>query len=186
MADFFRLFRRGIYSPSRGAGIVLLIAFAGFTGPAAQAQPALAQPVLARQPLKVRSVHDMHTGTVLRLGESSVDYYSDNAAVFAVTGDVGREVQMMVSTMGLTQADMSSGRSRMALTIPAELCAYSIDDGATWTPFNPTMLWQEMRFPSRGNPAATIVVRVGGRMSASADQHRGNYSGTITLTAIYK
>jgi hypothetical protein len=158
------------------AGVVLVGIIGAFMARAAHAQ----------QPIQVRVTKGLSLGTVFRAGESSIDYYSNNAAVFTISGEPGRDVQILVNATGFMQSSSSSERNGISLVIPPESCAFSVDNGNTWTAFRPNVSWQEARFPTVSASPASIVVRVGGRMSAAADQHRGNYSGAITLTAIYK
>ncbi len=140
----------------------------------------------AQSPLQVRAVTGLCFGSILRTGASLVQYYSSNAAMFEVTGEPGADILLKIEASELTQPNGPAERRPLDLTIVPELCAYSTDNGMSWTPFNSRLLWQQVHFPSGGRGPSTIIVRVGGRVSAHADQHRGNYAGSITLTAVHK
>lgn len=141
-------------------------------------------PAAAQQGPAVRNLGGLSVGTLMRTEQTTVPFASGGAAVFVLEGANGRDVEVTLSTIRLTQQDRSSGRSDMAFTLLPELCAYSTDEGATWTPFASTIL---QTIPLRSSQTtSTVYIRIGGRATASSDQHRGSYSGSIVLTAIYK
>lgn len=142
--------------------------------------------VAAQPQLRVRTVHGLSLGAMFRSSESSAPYHSNNAAVFEVSGAKGAVVKFMLMATRLEQPDGPPNRNTMPLTVLPTHCAYSVDNGASWTPFNSHTLWQEARLPKKGGSSTTIMVRAGGRAVAAADQHRGHYIGAITLIAIYK
>jgi hypothetical protein len=160
----------------RRSTIIALLALFCAMHPAAQAQPAL----------RVRVIRGLDFAPIFRTGASSVPYYSGNAAIFEVIGHGGRVVQLAVGTAELTQARGPAGRSAMKVNLSSSRCAYSIDNGMSWKPFEAGSIWQSVRMASQGPGTGKIIVRVGGEIIAAADQHRGDYAGCITLTAIYE
>jgi hypothetical protein len=92
----------------------------------------------------------------------------------------------MIGATDLAQPDGPPGRRTMPLTVTAARCAYSVDDGMSWTTFAPGAAWQKIQIPSRGAGAGRIIVRVGGEVAVGNDQHRGYYGGCISLTAVYE
>lgn len=143
-------------------------------------------PAAAQQSPVVRNISGLSIGTLLRMEQLAVAFSSTRAAVFVLEGTSGHDVQITVSATRLEQEDRTSGRSEMGFTLLPELCAYSTDEGATWTPFTTTIA-QTIPLPARPSATAcTVYLRIGGSVTASDDQHRGSYSGTIILTAVYK
>ena len=119
-------------------------------------------------------------GTLYRSSSSSVAYSSGNAATFTVTGKKGNTVRMTVS---FTHPARIGGGGTATLAITNSNCAYSRDDGASWTTFSTGTLYQDASIP---NQQQRILVRVGGTLTSGATSARGNYSGTVTLTAVYR
>lgn len=140
----------------------------------------------AQAPLEVRAIRGLDFGSMYRSSLSLVAYYNGNAALFEVKGKKGSVVQLMIGVTKLAQPAGPSGRSSMNVAIAPSRCAYSLDNGMSWTPFSAGAICQNVRIPSRGAGPGKVIVRIGGEVAARNDQHRGDYNGNITLTAVYE
>lgn len=120
-------------------------------------------------------------GTLFRSSTSSLGYSNSGAALFRVEGKKHNNVRLTVSKANLTR----SGNS-LPLTISNSDCAYSTDDGTTWYTFSTGTLYQDATFPNGQGQTTYIYVRVGGSVTSSSSQVRGQYTGSVTLTAAYR
>ncbi len=125
---------------------------------------------------------DQEFGTIFRGGTASISYSSSAAAQFRVTGRKNRDVRLTV-----TCQDLARHHHSMDLSLSNSDCAYSTDGGSTWYTFQSGTLYEDTTFPTGGGGGneSTIYVRIGGSTSASTSQHRGTYTGSITLSADY-
>jgi hypothetical protein len=133
-------------------------------------------------PITVYGWHGIGFGTMFRSSTSSVNYSSAAAAQFIVTGKRGKNVRISISTSA-----MSNGSSTMRPTVHLSDCAYSLDNGSTWTSFASGSLYQDTSFPSWSMSSTSwILVRVGGTLTSASSQARGTYTGTFTVTSVYR
>jgi hypothetical protein len=130
----------------------------------------------------VEVVRGLGFGTFERLDTVSVDYLSDSAAKFIVTGEANRLVRL-----SLTPVDLARTNDVLTLSIASDQCAYSTDEGMTWTSFSSGILVQEIQFPPVVDPdvVSRIQLLVGGTVIAGEGQRRGDYSGSIVLNTEY-
>ncbi len=134
--------------------------------------------------ITVSGVRNASYGTLFRSSTSSVAYTSTNAAEFAIVGKQNKAVRITVSASTPTRGSIT-----LPLSIQQTECAYSLDDGATWTRFTTGTHFQDAYFPTgtqNGYVSGTIRIRVGGTVTSGATQQQGTYGGTITVSAAYR
>lgn len=118
-------------------------------------------------------------GRVVRGTTHAVSYMSGDAAEFWVIGTKGRNVRLTVNAPNLTRTG-----STLTLSVTNATCAFSRDGGVTWTTFSTGTLFHDTSIPNSG--IGLIIVRVGGSVTPIISQTRGDYNGSITLTAAYR
>lgn len=146
----------------------------------------IALPVITHaQPLtiSVTGTRNIAFGSVLRSGVGTVAYSSPSSAEFQVTGREKKNIKLTV-----TYTNLSHTPASLTLSVGNSDCAFSTDNGATWTTFTTGTLYQNTKFPNAPGAATetSVLVRVGGTFTASPTQQSGAYSGTITVTANYR
>jgi len=126
-------------------------------------------------------------GTLYRSSTASVSYQDNGAAQFMVEAKRKRWVRITVSVVNLSKSSNS-----LPITVDNSDCAYSTDDGSTWTTFSSGTLYQDLKMPKKSDSdddddkkTSTVYVRVGGSVTSGATQQRGNYSGTVTVSVSY-
>jgi hypothetical protein len=139
----------------------------------------------AQPNIEVRAVRGLDFGVMFRGGLASVAQYSGNAALFEITGRPGRGVQVTIRPLRLERAG-GGDRGSLDVVISPARCAYSLDDGMSWIEFGAGAISRNIQIPERGPGAGRIIVRIGGDIAVGDDQHRGDYAGSITVTAIYE
>jgi hypothetical protein len=122
-------------------------------------------------------------GTMFKASTKSIAYSSADAARFVVSGKKRQPVRITVSKSNLFDSWQSVF---MNLTITNSDCAFSVDDGVTWTTFSTGSLYQDTEFPNGPNWDSRVYVRVGGSLTSALYQNRGSYTGTITVTGEYR
>jgi hypothetical protein len=130
----------------------------------------------------VMGEHSIAFGQINRSATSSVPYAGPTAAQFTVTGRQGRTVRITITTTSL-----SNTGNTLPITVNNGDCAYSIDDGITWHTFTSGTLFQDVVIPNgTGNGHdGSVLVRVGGTITATPLQARGAYTGSVTASAVY-
>jgi hypothetical protein len=125
---------------------------------------------------------DLRFGVIKREQSRSVASMNDSAALFAIWGEPERSV-----LLGLTVEPLDgSSQASMNLELDMTACSMSLDGGVTWENVDlPAGLATRFGTAAPGSTEAVIFVRVGGSISASDTQRRGDYAGSITLTAAY-
>lgn len=120
-------------------------------------------------------------GTLDRNKTKSVAYTAPEAGLFELRGGSRKKISISVSSY------MPSREvNQLTLTILPKDIAYSRDGGVSWTECKSATLSWTTQFPrTSGNAPAVILVRVGGTISSSSDQQRGEYRGSVRLTASY-
>jgi hypothetical protein len=121
-------------------------------------------------------------GSLFRASSKSVAYASSDAARFTVSARKGRNLRLTVSK-SLIYA--GSVLLTAVVNISNSDCAFSLNNGSTWTTFSSGILYHNLTVPGSGGGNVSILVRVGGTVVAGLTQQRGDYSGTVTLTAAY-
>jgi hypothetical protein len=120
-------------------------------------------------------------GDLNRSGRSTVLYSDAGSAQFSVIARSGKKTRLTVSSVALTRSTRT-----LPITINTSDCAFSTDGGTTWTVFSTGTLFHDVTAPNGIFNLGTILVKVGGSVTASSTQQRGDYSGSITLTAVYR
>lgn len=135
----------------------------------------------------VTGVSGLDFGTIYRLSSSSISYNDNAAAQFKVEGKRRKKVRITVSVVNLTRSSNS-----LPITVTNSDCAYSTDDGSTWTTFSSGTLYQDLKMPKKTDDdedddkkTSTVFVRVGGAVTSGSTQQRGVYSGTVTVSVSY-
>lgn len=120
-------------------------------------------------------------GTLDRNKTKSVPYTAPEAGLFELHGGSRKKVSISVSSY-----TPSRDIDQLTLTILPKDIAYSRDGGVSWTECKSATLSWTTQFPrTSGNTPAVILVRVGGTISSSSGQQRGEYRGSVRLTASY-
>lgn len=132
-------------------------------------------------PITVTGVRPLTFGQLYRGGIASVDYNSGSSAEFSITGRKNKKVRITV-----TKANLMFGLMVLPITVDLNDCAYSKDNGITWTTFSSGPLYHDTKFPGGSNHIQTIKVRVGGTVISTLLQNRGTYTGSVTVTATYR
>ncbi len=143
----------------------------------------------AQTDITIGGSSNLNFGILPRSGEFAVDYVSGAAAHFIVAGDSGKDVRLTISVSDLvTNAGASSNNAdrTCSFTVANSGCAYSLDGGSSWYTFSTGTLYQDTKFPVGENGRGVIHVRIGGSLTSGARQQRGDYNGTVTLTAEYR
>lgn len=131
----------------------------------------------------VTGTHNIAFGSLDRSATMSVPYVSPSAAQFTVTGRQGRTARITVTSTSLANAGAT-----LPITIASGDCAYSTDNGVTWRVFTTGTLFQDVVIPNGvGNGSdGSVLVRVGGAVTANPMQGRGTYTGTVSTSAAYR
>lgn len=149
------------------------------------AAPASAQSLIEQYfSINVSGNHNLAFGNVYRSSTSSVNYASVNAAEFTLIGMQTKAVRITVTT-----GTMVRGTAPLSMSVAQADCAYSLNNGTTWTRFSTGTLFQDTSFPVdniSGIFRGTIRIRVGGLVTATGRQQQGLYTGSITVSAVYK
>ncbi len=133
------------------------------------------------QALEIIKHQDLLFGTMLRENTKSVNYLSPEAGLYELHGASRQKVR--ISVVSYTP---SLDVNQLILTILPRDIAFSRDGGITWTECkNATLSWTTQFPRTSGGVPSTILVRVGGTISSSSGQQRGEYRGTVRLTASY-
>jgi hypothetical protein len=120
-------------------------------------------------------------GMLNREQVKSVAYTTPEAGLFEIRGESRKKVDINVSAY-----TPSLNENQLILTIRPQDIAYSRDGGISWTECKSATLGWTTQFPrTTGGVPAVILVRVGGTISASPGQKRGEYRGTVRLKASY-
>ena len=130
----------------------------------------------------VMGLDGLDFGSLYRSSTGSIEYISNAAAQFSVVAKEKKTIRLTVTVVHLKRDSKT-----LPITVTNNDCAYSLDDGANWITFSTGSLYQDIPIPKdndKGN-RETILVRVGGSVTASATQQRGNYSGTVSLSVSY-
>lgn len=137
--------------------------------------------------LTVTPVRNMTFPCLQRTEDHTIRYTDWAAGQFEMTGAAGCSVRVRLRVDNPTVNNTpDADPDRLATNISSRDVAISRDGGVTWIPINDADLDFVTRFPTNGFAgASSILVRIGLRVSADADQQRGNYCGRIRLTATY-
>jgi hypothetical protein len=137
----------------------------------------------AQVALTVNGQRGISFGTLFRNGTSSISTPTTAMAEFWVVGRQKSHVRVTVSAANLTRTGGS-----ITPSITNSDCYYSVDQGATWTAFNTGTLIQDVQLPTdtADGQFGTVRIRVGGSITAGSTQQRGDYTGSITVSASYK
>ncbi|HVK40748.1 MAG TPA: hypothetical protein VNA88_19600 [Candidatus Kapabacteria bacterium] len=142
-------------------------------------------------PVEVTPVSQIQIGAIAPGEEREITYDMPEAAQFLITAKAHRWVTITVAIDDLdAQSPAVSDLQSNSLTLmtTGANCAYSVDDGQTWTPFESGELVEVVRMPLSSTPAAQIgriLLRIGGSVLASPSQQRGAYLGGVVVTAEY-
>lgn len=137
--------------------------------------------LLPAQTLEIIKYQDLLFGSMMRENSKSVAYPSTEAGLFELHGESRKKVSISVSSY-----TPSRDIDQLTLTILPKDIAYSRDGGVSWTECKSATLSWTTQFPrTSGNTPAVILVRVGGTISSSSGQQRGEYRGSVRLTASY-
>jgi hypothetical protein len=135
-------------------------------------------------PLAVTNVRNLSFGTLYRGVTTTVNFDNANAGEFIIDGAPWSHVQIDVKA-----TDCSMNNATLPIELSGNLCAVSLDEGASWIPFSSESLTQVVQFPKQSSPSqrgtTRVVVRIGGAITPRQGQQRGEYSGQITVTAEY-
>lgn len=118
-------------------------------------------------------------GRVIRGVTHLIPFLGADAAEFWVIGTKGRNIRLTVTAPNLTRTGAT-----LPLTVTNATCAFSRDGGVTWTAFSTGTLFHDTSIPNTG--IGVVMVRVGGTVVPTVGQIRGDYNGSITLTAAYR
>ena len=135
-----------------------------------------------RRVIVVTRSADLSFGT-LRRGESvTISYGDSRAGEYIIQGEPSAPFRL-----SLAVSTIRSERDDIELLLENRNCAYSSDNGISWTAFTGDGLIQDLRFPDGATTIAvsTVRVRIGGRFTAGARQRRGEYRGNLMVTAEY-
>lgn len=152
---------------ARAARLLVMILLFGAAVAGAQAQD-----------LVVTGIRGISFGSLFRSSSGVIPYTSSSSAEFRITGQRFRRARITVSPSGL----WLWFSAYMDVDVSNSHCAYSLNDGVTWTVFTTGTLFQDVTLPSSG----TVRVRVGGSLRTSSTQRRGVYFGLITVNATYR
>ncbi len=120
-------------------------------------------------------------GTLSREQTKSVAYTAPEAGLFELHGDSRKNVEITVSVYAVTLS-----ANQLTLTIRPQDIAYSRDGGITWTECTSMTLSWTTQFPrTTGGAESVILVRVGGTISTTSAQQRGEYRGSVRLKGAY-
>lgn len=153
--------------PAWGARLLVMILLMGAATAGAEAQD-----------LVVTGLRGINFGSLFRSSSGVIPYTSSSAAEFKITGQRSRRARITVSPTGL----WLWFSAYMDIDVSNSHCAYSLNDGVTWTVFSTGTLFQDVTLPSSGS----VRVRVGGSLRSSSSQRRGVYLGLITVNAAYR
>jgi hypothetical protein len=171
--NIFKQISRSLAPPPTRAGIpqraiIIIIALLGMNAARGQV---------------VTGTQSIAFGQINRSATSSVPYSGATAARFTVTGHQARTVRITITTTSLSNAG-----NTLPITVNNGDCAYSIDNGITWHTFTSGTLFQDVVIPNgTGNGSdGSVLVRVGGTITAAQLQARGAYTGSVTANAAYR
>ncbi len=133
------------------------------------------------QEVIVTGLQGLNFGSLFRSSSSIIPYNSTSAADFKITGRQGKAIRITVNPTDLWRSFVA-----LDITVTNAQCAYSLNNGVTWTTFTTGTLFQDVTIPNGNNQIGTVRVRVGGIVTSTAKQKRGAYVGTITVNASYK
>ena len=136
--------------------------------------------------LVITERRELRFGGLERSNIVRIAYTDDNSGEFVVEGRAGRKVRLSVETVDLVNPK-NTRYSQLRLDLANNQCAFSLDNGRSWAPFTSGPLYQDTQFPAAAHGARTssVLVRVGGTVTAARTQERGPYNGNIRLTAAY-
>lgn len=135
-----------------------------------------------RPGLTVRKIAELEFGRLTRSTVVSVAYDDPGAGLYLIEGKAGRRIRVSIQPH-----DLVNGTWSIPCTIDNGQCAYSTDGGNTWATFSTGPLVQDLVLPKpeSGTGASAAYIRIGGTLTTGAEQHRGNYTGEIEMSAIY-
>jgi len=132
--------------------------------------------------IEVHTVNNLQFSCLRRNETESIGYSSVNAGQFEIEGKAGRQVRIRLAV-----SDVKLDGNQMGIVIRPSDVAYSTDGGFTWRQFTNVNLDAVTRFPNAPhNQKSKILVRIGGTLTSGAGQERGQYQGSIRLSANYE
>ena len=141
-------------------------------------------------PITVDAIKPIEIGSISPGEVREISHSDPAAARFSISGPPNTEIDLSIAVEEL--AALATGTSdnqstSLTLLTTGYNCAYSVDFGATWVPFETEEPAETILLPTpstTGDPGV-VLLRVGGTVTANSDQQRGPYLGGVVVSARY-